>query len=139
MPNYLPNTTYAVPASFWFADKVNAEIPKNVMFAEVYGGILSSFKGDPNVGQKITNTDILWENATQVQQLAFAAFGESGRVVPQDMQTIMDAVKGPEEIWNLPYSGWPGLVAGSVLSPTLKEVSGLLVGSGVEVSVITPA
>ena len=131
----MSNKNNPVDPKYPFADKVNAEYPHYETFQAAFNDDRTAYPGDPQVGTTIKNTTIKWEDATSVQKLATEWYGESGMVIPDDMQAIMDANVGPNEFHNFSYAQW-GLVAGSPADPSLKIVEAVSFDSANMVKVI---
>ena len=100
------------PSAGPFVSKVNGEIAfsQRLNFAELYRQDIVAFPGDPlaSTGKMIPGTSLYYADATTVQYLIGFYYEESGMIVPDNMQSILDTNKGPDEPWNYPYcnNGW---------------------------------
>lgn len=138
---------FQLPSTVPYADKINPIIAsaQRLPWEEHYLEDVTAFPSDQSVGVKITNTDLLWEDATTTQQEINNAIAtavsrgeakQTGGTFPDNMQEIMDANAGPRGvIWNESYR-YLGLVPGSAAQ--FKTLDTVVVSTAQRVTVILP-
>ncbi len=67
-----------------------------------------AYDGDPLAGTKIRDTNINWDDATEVQKLIQVWFEASGTAT-QNLEQILKQYPGPKAPWNFSYADWAAL------------------------------
>ena len=116
-------TLNPIPAGKPYAAVVNREYnySQGLTFESLYNQAFVSHKSDVDDGRsgKMTpNTDIPWDDTTEVQGLISVAYDELG-LDRSTLEAEMKENPGPKEIQNFSYAQW-GLVPGQPSDPSIE-------------------
>ncbi len=121
------NPPYQLPVTVPNADKINPILiqAQLMQMPALYNQAIQAYPGDPLAATVLKGTTIEYDDASQVQRLIHQDASVTG--LPDNIQAILDANKGPMEPWNFSNHQW-GL-GGGAFDSSLQVVRVMLTGT----------